>query len=173
VLGIDREHQTIEKSSSFGSGPEEQAVHFRDQPYDPQVLGKGARGAYRLAIDPRLALRAFIACGRLNPGAEHRRTERSLDFGGNRPGAVALRRRDIFDRGAAQAAARREKRDCFEDVGLAGTVRPEKQGSAPLEIERSLPVGAEVREFELEDTCVRDHVVSREDPAHTRIGIRT
>ena len=48
---------------------------------------------------------SFVGRGAFNSGAERGKPERALDFGGNRPGAVALVESDLLDRRAAKTAA--------------------------------------------------------------------
>ena len=43
VLGIDREHQPVEKAAALGSWPHEKLIHRRREPYDAQMVGKGRR----------------------------------------------------------------------------------------------------------------------------------
>src|SRR5690606_38708454 len=106
-------------------------------------------------------------------GPEQHLPKRAIDLGGNRPGAVAFGRRHILEGRAAKAAARRQERYGFQNVGLARPIRAKKERGAAFEIEGRLPVRAEVREFELQYAGVSDHVVSCGTPAHTRIGNST
>jgi len=98
-------------------------VHRRHKPDHAQVIGeRGGRGD-RLAIDPALPrARGAFRSRRLDAGPERGKPEHAFDLGGYRPGAVALGESDLFQGGAAQAAARHQKRHCLDQVGLAGAI---------------------------------------------------
>ena len=125
MFGIDRDHQTVEKTPPLGAGPGEQSVHRRRQPDDAQMIGEGGGRGDRLAIDPALPRGGGLALmRRLDAGAERRKTERAFDLDRHRPGAVALAEGDFFERCAAQAAAGHEKRNRFERLVLPAPFGP-------------------------------------------------
>ena len=127
MLGVDRQHQPVEKPPPLGRLRREQPVHRRRQPDHAQMIAEGGGGTDRLAVDPAApAGRRAFAAGRVDAGAERGEAERAFDLGGHRPGAVALDIGDVVERGAAQAAAGRQKRDRLDAVGLAGAVRPDQ-----------------------------------------------
>ena len=124
MLGIDREHQPIEEAPALRWSAGEQRVHRRHEPDHAQVIGERRGRADRLAVDPAFALDCRAVLDRpFDPGAERRQPQRALDFGGDRPGTVALAERHLIERGAAQAAAGRKERNRFDQIGFAGAVR--------------------------------------------------
>ena len=101
----------------------------------------------------RCARRAVL--GRpLDAGAERGEPQRAFDFGGNRPGAVALAEGDLLERGAAQPAAGREKRNGLDQIGLAGAVRPDEHDRLGAGFERRRAVVAEIGERQAVDQRV-------------------
>jgi len=77
------------------------------------MIGEGARGADRRALDAKLSL----ALAR-EPVAELRRRCIRLEFDRDREAARAVTTRAIGEFGAAQAPAGREQRQRLEDIGL-------------------------------------------------------
>ena len=151
MLGVDRQHQPVEEAPPLGSGTEKQPVHLRHQPDDAQMIGEGRGRADRLAVDPA-APRGLRALGRrLDPGAERGSAERALDLGRDRPGAVALARCHFLERGAAQAAAGREKRDRLQEIGLARAVRAQQHDGSITDLELGAAIGAEILEPQPQD----------------------
>ena len=127
VAGIDREHQPVEEAPPLRARPGEQLIHGRHQPHHAQMIGKGRGGRHRLAIDAALAGPHFgLAQRPLDPGTERGEPERTLDFRRDRPGAVAFRERQVFERRPAQAAARRQQRDRLEQIGFSRAVRAQQ-----------------------------------------------
>ena len=108
MLGVDREHQPVEKAPALGGRPVEQPVHRRRQPDHAQMIGEGGRRGDRLAVD------AAVARGAARPRRPAARCRcRAWQ------GRARLRLRpttaqepspsaegDVVERGAAQAAAR-------------------------------------------------------------------
>ena len=45
MLGVDRQHQPVEKAPPLGGRPDEQPIHRRREPDDAQMIGKGGRRA--------------------------------------------------------------------------------------------------------------------------------
>ena len=124
MLAVDRQHQPIEEPPPLRCRAHEQPVHRRRQPHHAQVIAERRRRSHRLAVDPAApAGGGRLSARRIDAGAERRKPQRALDLGGYRPGAVALIVGDIVERGAAQAASRRQKRDRLDAIGLAGAVR--------------------------------------------------
>ena len=110
MLGIDGEHETIEKAPALGGRAVEQPVHGRHQPDDPQVIGKGGRGRYRLPIDAAFAHdHGAFDRRRFDAGPERCQAERAFDIGCYRPGSVAFGKRHVVERRAPQPAAGCEK----------------------------------------------------------------
>ena len=74
------------------------------------MIGEGRGRGHGLAIDPAFTLDGCSVFRRaFDPGAEGGEPERSFDFGGNGPGAVAFLKGHFFQGRSAQAATRREK----------------------------------------------------------------
>ena len=91
VLGIDRKRQTVEEAAALRRRADEQGVHRRHQPDDAKMIGKRRGRTDRLTIDAAFALRRRTVFGRpLDTGAERGKPKRAFDFGGDRPGTVAL-----------------------------------------------------------------------------------
>ena len=131
---IEPEHQPIEQPPPPGRPFDKQPIHQRGQPQHPEPLGERGLAARRLAID---ADRAALAARVVASGADANRTASGLDGRRDRPARDRrLGRRDIAPGGAdiapvdiakpgvAQAAAGGQKRHRFQEVGLAGAVRP-------------------------------------------------
>ena len=153
VLGIDRERQTIEEAATLRGRPNEQGVHRRHQPDDAKMIGKRRGRADRLTIDPAFALCCRTVLGRsLDPSAERGETKRALDLGSDGPGTVALVERHFLERGAAQTAARREKRNRFDQIGLAGAVWPIEHDRCGVRLECRRMIIAEIAERQAADT---------------------
>jgi hypothetical protein len=106
VLGVDRERQPVEKPPPLGRRADEQRVHGRREPDHAQMIGESRGGAHRLAVDPAGRCAAYRRRRRFDAGAERGEPEHAFDFGGDRPGSVALGERHVVQRGAAQPAAR-------------------------------------------------------------------
>ncbi len=102
---------------------------------------------------------------RLDPGSQRCKAERAFDFGSDRPGAVALGKCDLVECGAAQATARGEERDRFDQIGLARAVRPDEHSELRIDGKRCRAIAADICEIELANAC-RGHEV----PAALRRG---
>ena len=84
-LGVDRQHQSVEKAAALRCRAHEQPVHRRHQPHHAEMIGeRGSRGD-RLAVDPALARERRFVGGRFDAGAEGREPQRAVDLGRNRP----------------------------------------------------------------------------------------
>src|SRR5207244_2136254 len=92
-----------------------------------QMIAEGGGGGDWLAVDAAAAARRGLTARRLDAGAERRQAQRALDFGGHRPGTVALIVGDVLQRGAAEPAARRQQRDRLQAIGLARAVRSDQR----------------------------------------------
>jgi len=149
MLAVDRQHQPVEEPSPLRSRAQKQSVHRRRQPHHAQVIAEGRGRTYRLAIDPAAAARAVhLGRRRIDAGAERRKAERAFDLGGYRPGAIALIVGDILQRGAAEAAARRQERDRFQAIGFPGAVRPDQRHDIAARRNARRPIVAEMRQRE-------------------------
>ena len=92
---------------------------------------------------------AFVALmRRLDAGAERREAERAFDLDRRGPGAVALAEGDFVERRAAQAAAGHEERNGFEEVGLAGAVRPDQHHHVARDLDLRRAIAAEIGELQ-------------------------
>ena len=147
MLAVDRQHQPVEEAPPFRGGAEKQPVHRRRQPHHAQMIAERGRRTDRLAVDPAApAGGAVFISRRIDPGAERGKPQRALDFGGDRPGTVALIVGDILQRRAPQAASRRQKRDRLEAIGLAGAVRPHQHHDVAARLHASRPIIAKMRQ---------------------------
>ena len=152
VVGIDRQHEAIEKAPALGGRTVEQLVHGGDEPDHPQVVGERGGRRHRLAIDAALARRLDDIAGRgLDPGAERREAERTIDIRRHRPGTVAFREGDIVERGAPQSPSRRQERDRLDEVGLAGAVRPDQHRRRRANLDLRGVVAAKIRQRQAAD----------------------
>ena len=179
VLGIDREHQPVEKTPPLGSGPEKQPVHFRHQPNHAQMIGEGRSRAHRLAVNACTPHGARARNRRIDPGAELRPSPSAPSTSAaHRPGAVALARAASSSVARRRPAAGRQKRNRLQEIGLAGAVGPSSTtGPSPIS-EFGAAVGAEIRRA----AAARPRARLRgalfggrflRSAAHTRIGIST
>ena len=109
MLAVDGEHQAVEEAPPLGGRAHEQPVHRRRQPHHAQMIAEGGGGGDRLAVDAAAAARRSVAERRLDAGPERGQAQRALDLSGYRPGTVALIVGDVFQRGAAKPAARRQE----------------------------------------------------------------
>src|SRR5262249_45893247 len=154
MFGVDRERQTIEKTPALRGRAVKQAVHRRNQPYDSQVISESRSRGHRFSIDAALA---YCGCRvlrrRVNPGAQRRQSEGALDFRSYCPRAVAFIERDFAESGAAQAAAGGQKRDCFDQVGLAGAVWSDQCDRTDTGLERGAAIVAEIMQVQAADEC--------------------
>ena len=170
MLGIDRERQAVEEAPALRWRAGEQRIHRRHQPDHAQVIGEG-RGRSRPARGRSGICAAIVAPSSERPldaGAERGKPERALDFGGDRPGAVAFAERDLVERGAAQAAARREERNRLDQIGLAGAVRPDQHDGVRVGFKRRRVIVAEIGQREATDHCriIRYRVIEYQEFGH-------
>ena len=122
VIGVDRQHQPVEKTAPLARRTDEQPVHRRRQPDEAHVIGEGARRGDRRAVDAVEPLGRPVAVARLEADAELMDRAVVLDLDRDREAAGAADPRAGRKLGAAQAAAGREQRQRLEQIGLAGAV---------------------------------------------------
>jgi hypothetical protein len=116
------------------------------------VIGEGRGRCDGLPIDAVFALDGRVVVKRpFDAGAERCEPQRALDLGGDRPRAVALGKCHFIERGAAQAAAGREKRNGFDQVGLAGAVRTDEHDHRRVDFKRGRVIVAEIVEGQAKD----------------------
>ena len=145
MAGIDRKHQPVEEAPALRGGASKQLIHRGHQPDHPQMVGERRCRSRRLAVDAVFADRRRVGVRRrLDAGTERREAERAVDLGRDRPGAVALIESELAHVGAAQPAARREQRDRFEEVRLAGAVRPDQHDEIAANCDIRRVVAAEI-----------------------------
>src|SRR5947209_18658913 len=97
-------------------------------------------------------MRDVLADGRLDAGSERRQAQRTLDLRRDRPGAVTLRKGDILQRRAAQAASGRQQRDRLDQIGLAGAVRPDQQHRPGADLDLRGVIAAEIGQGQATDS---------------------
>ena len=152
MLAVDRQHQPVEKPPPLRGRAQEQPVHRRRQPHHAQMIAEGGGRTDRLAVDPAAPAGGGASLpGGSMPVPSVAKPKRALDFGGHRPGAVALVVGDIVERGAAQAAAGRQKRDRLEAIGLAGAVRPDQHHDVAARLKARRAIIAEMRQRQAVD----------------------
>ncbi len=127
---IESEHEAIEKPPPAAGPFEEEAIHRRRQPDDPEARTELGLAARRLAVDTHDPPFAFhpVPAGadlqRAAPGRDRRGDGPAADRPGRRRclpfGPAAI---DVAEPGAAQPAPRRQKGQGLEQIGLAGAVR--------------------------------------------------
>ena len=184
MLGIDREHQPVEEAPPLRWRAGKQRVHRRNEPDHAHMIGKGRGRRDRLPVDPVFALaRGVILDGALDAGAKRGEPQRALDFGGDRPRAVAFAKRDLVERRSPQAAAGRKEGNRFDQIGFAGAVRPDQHDRFRVGFERGRVVIAEIGQRQVggssgfqqsgdrESAPIPDSLIP--DPRQTRIGIST
>jgi hypothetical protein len=116
------------------------------------MIAEGRRRGDRLAIDAAAARRGRRVRRRpVDAGAQRCEPQRPLDFGGYRPGPVALVVGDVVGGRAAQAASRRQKRDRLHAIGLARAVRPRQDHQIAMHVHARRTVVAEMRQAQALD----------------------
>ena len=113
------------------------------------MIGESRSRGDRLAIDPVFAQNGAFVRRPLDPGAERGEPKRSLDLGGDRPGAVALAEGDLVERGAAQPAAGRQEGNRLDQIGLAGAIGADQHDGRRVGFKRRRVIIAEVGEPDL------------------------
>ena len=149
MRAVDGEHQAIQETPALGGRPAEQSIHRGRHPHHAHVIGEGSSGGNRLAVDPALAgNRRFLRDGPLDAAAECRKAKRAFKIRSDRPRSVAFGKRDLVERRAPQPASRRKKRDRFDQIGLAGAVRPHQHDHLRIDAEACGAIAAETRQRE-------------------------
>ena len=138
MLGVDGEHEAVEKLAPLASGAAEQGVHRRRQPDEAQVIGKGARGADGGAVDAVEPLAPF------EPEAHRADLALLLHFDGDREAAGAVEAGAIGKLRPPEAASGREQRKRLQKVGLAGAVLADEGDETGLESHVERRIGAEI-----------------------------
>ena len=120
--GVEAEHEPVEEVPPDRRAVDEQTVHRRRQPQRAHRFRQRRLAAHRTAVDAHHA----ASLGPRRAGAHRHGAAQAFDAGGDRPagagsGAAAAQ---IAKPGAAQAGARRQQRERFEEIGLAGAVGP-------------------------------------------------
>ncbi len=153
---IEPQHQPVEKPPPPGGTLDKQAIHLRRQPQHAEPLAERRLAAGRLAID---ADHAAFAAGSIPAGADADSAAARLDGRRDSPAPSAGLGRatgqarglkahvapiDLAEPGMAQAAPRRQKRHRFQQVGLAGAVRPGHHHRPRVEIEPGRAVIAKI-----------------------------
>ena len=199
VAGIEAQDQPVEKAPARASALDEEPVHLRREPNQMDqarelrlALGLGAVDADEAALAGgarRVAAGAdlHLAARGLEPGGDRPGPGRHLGRAGRRHAAV-----DLAKLGAAQAAAGREKGNCFQEIGLARAVGARQHHGAVVELDPGAAVAAKIgedetrhgrprrRDFSLSYIGMtlirRQHgsaVLQHRCACHTRIGMRT
>ena len=157
------------------------SVHGRDEPDEIDIFGKRAR-APLLAGDAHGAARRLLALARGEPGADLDLVPARHDAGRDREAAGAVFAAKLVIVAPAQAMARAEQRDRFEQIGLARAVLAHEHDRPGVELELGPRIVAEIGELQAADEeqglgrVARDRLncaLSLALSLHTRIGIST
>ena len=148
VIGVDRQHQPVEKPAPFARRTDEQPVHGRRQPDEAEVIGEGARRGDRRAVDAVEPLARLVAVARLEADAELMDRAFVLDLDRDRKAAASADPRAGCELGAAQAAAGGEQRQGLEQIGLAGAVLAAEDDQRALQRQVEAHIGAKVAEHQ-------------------------
>jgi hypothetical protein len=157
--GIEPQHQTVEEPAAPRGTFVEQPIHRWRQPHQAHHLGQRRLRLGRLAGDPYYAP---LGPG-LAPGADVEHAAGQLQPRADRPGHACGRfaPRHLFQPCAPQAAARRQKRQGLEDIGLAGAVRSRQHHRPGIDLEPQRPIGAELFEHQADDRDLMAHRILR------------
>ncbi len=183
---IERGHEPVEEAPARRSGIEEQPVHLRGQPEQREPLGKPAQAALGRSVDAQQAPFAGILLdGCIAAGADLAFAVGPVETHGDGPGSGILAGGgiaavDIAEAGLAQAAAGGEEGKRFQQVGLAGAVRPAQHHRPVIGFQGRLAIAAEIADGEAgNERSARSPARERRKgddvgPGHhTRIGIST
>jgi hypothetical protein len=130
VLGVDREHKAIEKTTAIARGSKKQAVHLGNEPDNTQVLCELSGRSDIFARNTRSPHGLLAFGGGIDAGAKLHLALGTFDGRGDRPGAIAIACGYILERCTPQAPSRREKRYRFQNIRLPRTIRAEKNDRA-------------------------------------------
>ena len=153
MLAVDRQHQPVEKPPPLRCRAEEQSVHRRRQPHHAQMIAEGgggsspARGRSGSAgwwRRPRCRAASMPVPSVARPSAPSTSADTAHEPS---PWIVG----DVVERGAAQAASGRQKRDRLDAIGLAGAVRPHQHHHVAARLQARRAIIAEVRQRQAVD----------------------
>ena len=149
MLTVDGQNEAIEKAPPLRCRSQKQSVHRGRQPHHAQVVAERRRRGHRFAVDTAApAARGGIGRRRVDAGAERGQSQRALDFGGNRPRAVALIVGNVLQHRPAQPATRRQKRNRLDAIGFSGAVRARQHHHVAPRLKARRAIVAEMRELE-------------------------
>ncbi len=117
MLGIDAERQAVDEAPPVSGGAREQSVHRRRQPDDLQPIAEGARRRDGETVHAKAP-----ALNGLEPMTELNEMTVRLELDRNAEAARSFLASAVLAFGAPQTAPRREHRERFEEIGLAGAV---------------------------------------------------
>ncbi len=120
MLGIERQHEPVEKPAPVGGGAGEQAIHRGRQPDHAQMIQKLVHGSGGRAVEAKPARLPLLAAFRA--GTDIHLARHAVERGKNRKATRASGAGDIAIGGAAQAAAGRQERHRFHEVRFARTI---------------------------------------------------
>ena len=143
MVGVDPQGQPVEKAPAVARRAGEKPVHSRRQPQRLDMLGEGALGCRRRAIDAKASRRIALAIG-LQSMAELQDLVVCLQFDGNREASRPVMPRAKADLRAAQPAPRRKHRERFENIGLSSAVFAGERDGPGAEPRVERRVGAKV-----------------------------
>ena len=152
---IEHGHQTIEKAAAGRCAFHEQAVHFRHQPDGRKHLAQRSLATGRRAVHPRDAATAILTLsGGFESGPDFRRAGSGVQRRRDSPVHRTLNRLARIAAGnfgkprPAQTTARRQERNRFEQVGLAGPVGAGQDSRPDIGVQPQAVIAAEIRQGE-------------------------
>lgn len=187
MRSIDRQYKPVEEATPVAGGATEQAVLFRRQPDQAQIIGEGAGGGGGAPVDAVEPFSAHLAAGhaghRARAGriaaAEAMLAARAVrDADGNGEAAGPALPGHIREGRSPQSAPLGEKRQSLQQIGLAGAVLARQRDKRRRDREIERPVGPEILKQDALDPHRRRHGIIlvagvTRRAAYTRIGIST
>ena len=143
MLGIDRQHEPVEKTAAVAGGSAEQCVEIRRQPDDAQIFGESRWRRDACAVDPADPHRPTVR-RTLEAGSETMIAERGVERDGNRKRTGSRLARHVGEFRPTQPPARHEQRQRFEQIGLARPVLPDERHERTRDREIQFRIGAEI-----------------------------
>ncbi len=133
MTGVDRQHHSVQKSPTVGGRTGEEAVHGRGQPEDAGMVEE-CFGGLAGAVDADLSLAFRAGRSRLQTRTDPGLAQRTFKTGMHGPACrfgAGLRHRLVGR--TAQAATGRQEGHRFQQVRLAGPVRPRENHMATVQ----------------------------------------
>ena len=146
VVGIDRQHQPVQKAPPVPGRAGKKAIHGGRQPDEAQMVREGPGRADGGAVNA--ATPGGAAVRRLDARAQLDQIAIALQLKRGRPAARAADAGEIAEVSPSQPAPGGEHGEGFEHIGLARPVLPGERDERRLHLEVEGGIGAEIRERE-------------------------